>query len=240
LAAVLGGTVPNPGFAGRPLITEDAETIEKGSTKIEIAFDYAREDNGDKYYVPFLQVAFGLVERLEIAVGIPYIFLDPQEGGKADGLGDLFAYLKYRVWGEGDLCPALALKPTLKIPIADENKGLGSGKTDFGFTAAFSKAFGGLNLNFDATYLAFGEKEVIDQLALGLSGEFEVAKGFNLVGEIRCRNNFNSNRKDDPVAFMAGFQLDAPGAVFDAGVALGLNSAAPDYFFTVGVTLLFK
>jgi len=240
VAVVLGVGVPDLGFAGRPLITEDAETIAKGSTKIEMAFDYAREDNGDKEYFPFLQVAYGLADRLEIALGMPYIFLDPKEGGKVDGIGDLYAYLKFRVWGEGDLYPALALKPIVKIPIADEKKGLGSGKTDFGLAAAFSKSFRRLNLNFDATYIAFGEKNVIDQLALGLSGELEVAKGFNLVSEIRCRNNFNSNRKDDPVALLAGFQVDALGAVFDAGVAFGLNTAAPDYFLTAGVTLIFK
>ena len=45
--------LPGWGFAARPLFTEDAETIEKGSAKIEIAFDHARDENRDKYYLPF-------------------------------------------------------------------------------------------------------------------------------------------------------------------------------------------
>ena len=61
-----------------------------------------------------------------------------------------------------------------------------------------------------------------------------------MVSEIRYGNNFNSSRKDDPATVMAGFQADVAGAVFDAGVTLGLNNAAADYLFTVGVTLKFK
>jgi hypothetical protein len=39
---------------------------------------------------------------------------------------------------------------------------------------------------------------------------------------------------------MAGFQAEIAGAVFDAGLTIGLNRAAPDYYLTVGVTLKFK
>jgi hypothetical protein len=240
VAMVLGGLAPKFALAARPLITEDADTLGKGSAKIEAGLDYARDNNGDKYFFSSLQLAYGLRDRLEIAATLPYFFLYPKEGARVDGVGDLYAYLRYRVWEEKGFYPALALKPILKIPIADENKGLGSGKTDFGFNAAFSKSFSGFNLNFDATYVFYGEKNVTDQLLLGLAGEFEIAKGFNLVSEIRYGNNFNSGRKDDAATLMVGFQAEALGAVFDAGVAFGLNSAAPDYVLTAGVTLKFK
>ena len=236
----LGWMAPNGGHAGRPLLTEDAGTAEKGAMEIELAFDQARDDNRDKYYVPSLQIAYGLTERVEVAAGLPYIFLDSREGGKADGVGDMYAYLKYRVWGEQNLFPALTLKPFLKLPTASERKGLGSGKTDFGLTAVFSKSFVGFNLHVDGTYTVIGEKDVTDPFSLGLAGEFEITEGFNLVGEIRYGNNSNSSRKDDPATFLAGFQTEIAGAIFDAGVTLGLNSAAADYLFTVGVTFKFK
>jgi hypothetical protein len=239
VAVSLAG-LPNWSFAARPLATEDAGTAEKGAVEIELAFDHARDDNRDKFYAPSLQVAYGLTERIEIAAGLPYLFFDPQDGGRADGVGDLYAYLKYRVWGERDLYPALTLKPFLKVPTADEDKGLGSGKTDFGLTAAFSESFTGFNLHLDGTYVFCGEKDVTDQLSLGLAGEFEIVKGFNFVSEVRYGNNFNSSRKDDPATLMGGIQAEFAGAVFDAGLTLGLNRAAPDYLVTVGVTLKFK
>jgi len=231
---------PGRCFAGRPLLTEDAGTVEKGAVEIELAFDQTRNDNRDKYYVPSFQIAYGLTERVEIAAGLPYIFLDPKEGGKVDGLGDLYAYLKYRVWGEREIYPALTLKPFLKVPTASEGKGLGSGEPDFGLTAAFSESFVGFSLHLDVTYTGFGEKNVTDQCGVGLAGEFEITKGFSFVSEVRYANNLNSSRKDDPATVMAGFQAEAAGAVFDAGLTLGLNNAAADYLFTVGVTVKFK
>lgn len=240
VAVALGGMAPSLGFADRPLITEDAGTAEKGTFEIEIAFDFAREDNRDNFYIPSFQIVYGLTESLEIAAGFSYIFLDREEGGNDDGVGDLYAILKYRTWEEGANYPAMALKPFLKVPTASEVKGLGSRKTDFGLTAAFSKSFEGFNLHLDGTYLVLGEKDVTDRFFLGAAGEFEIVKGFNLVSEIRYGNNFNSTSKDDPATLMAGFQAEMGGAVFDAGATLGLNSAAPDYLLTVGVTLKFK
>jgi hypothetical protein len=232
--------VPSGSFAARPLITEDAGTVEKGAVEVELAFDHSRDDNRDKYSVPSLQFAYGLTERLEIAAGVPYVFLDPQEGEKEEGIGDVYAYLKYRVWGEKEIAPALTVKPFLKLPTASESKGLGSGEADLGLTAAFSKAFVGFNLHADATYTILGEKDVTDQFSLGLAGEFEISKGLNFVSEIRYGNNFNTSHKDDPATLMAGFQADIAGAIFDAGFKLGLNSAAADYLISVGVTLKFK
>ena len=55
---------PGWSFAGRPLLTEDAGTVEKGAVEIELAFDQARNDNRDKYYVPSFQIAYGLTERV--------------------------------------------------------------------------------------------------------------------------------------------------------------------------------
>jgi len=219
LALVLAA--PGGSFAGRPLLTEDAGTVERGAVELELAFDQARDDNRDKYYIPSLQVAYGLTERIEIAAGLPYIFLDPKGGEKEEGVGDLYAYLKYRVWGERDLYPALTLKPFLKLPTASESKGLGSGEPDLGLTAAFSESFAGFNLHLDATYTILGEEGVTDPLSLGLAGEFEITKGLNFVSEIRCANNFNSKHKDDPATVMAGFQAEIAGAIFDAGLTLG-------------------
>jgi hypothetical protein len=55
--------LPGWGFAARPLFTEDAETLEKGSAKIEMGFDHARGNSGDKFNASSLQVAYGLSDK---------------------------------------------------------------------------------------------------------------------------------------------------------------------------------
>jgi len=236
----LGALDPLPALAGRPLVTEDAGTIEKGFFGWQLSLDYSRESNHDKNYIPAAQLAYGLTERAEVAVTGSYIFRDIHEGGREDGWGDMVAYLKYRVWEEGKDYPAFTLKPSLKIPTASEDKGLGSGKADYGLTAVFSKAFGGGALHFNIGYTLIGKKEATDELNLGLAGEYGLRKWLVGVSEIRYTQNFNSDSNDDPASFLIGLQVSAGKTVWDAGLSLGLNKAAPDYAFTIGVTIKFR
>jgi len=53
LLYALGLFSPAPLFAARPLLTEDTETVEKGSFEMELGFDFLREDNRDKYYLSY-------------------------------------------------------------------------------------------------------------------------------------------------------------------------------------------
>lgn len=227
-------------YAGRPLFTEDTGTAEKRTFELELALDYLRDDNRDKYFTPIAQLAYGLTERIEIAASVAYIFWDIHDGDREDGWGDINVYFKYRVWDEGKFHPAFAFKPLIKIPTANENKDLGSGKTDYGLTAVFSKSLGSWNIHFDALYLFIGEDHETDVLDAGLAAEYEIKKGLLAVGEIRYANNLNSDDKDDPTFVLFGFQSQAGSAIFDGGMIIGLNNAAPDYGFTLGVTLQFK
>ena len=239
LAMILWAITLSPALAGRPLITEDAGTAEKAFFELELAVDYGRDHNGDKSVTPSAQLAYGLNERAEVAIAGGYIFKKMADNGWEDGPGDLNAYLKYRLLGEGEYYPALALKPWVKFPTADEDKGLGSGKTDLGLTAVMSKSFTGFNLHLNAGYTLIGAKDATDEMNLALAGEYEVTKGLISVAEIRYNQNFNSDRKDDPANFLAGVQVAVGKAQFDAGLAIGLNRAAPDYVLTAGVTIKF-
>ncbi|MBI5968395.1 MAG: hypothetical protein HY882_11140 [Deltaproteobacteria bacterium] len=227
-------------FAARPLITEDTGTAEKGSFELELAFDYLRDCNDDKFYIPSAQLAYGLTERAEIAANIGYILKDVHEGERVDGWSDLIAYLKYRLWGEGKYYPALAIKPLVKFPTADWKKDIGSGKTDYGLSLVFGKSFARLHLHFEALYFYVGERDKTDVLITGLCGDYEIMKGLLAVGEVRYFRNFNSISTDDPALMLLGLQAGSGKVVFDAGFIIGLNSAAPDYGFTIGLTLKFK
>jgi len=227
-------------WGGRPLVTEDAGTVDKGAYEVELAFDYSQDNNKDKNYLPSFQLAYGLSERTELALSGGYIFKDLHDNGREDGWSDMVAYLKYRVWGEGDWYPAFTIKPHLKIPTADVDRGLGSGKVDYGLTAVFSQSIGGIDWHFNAGYTLIGEKHATDQLNLGLAGELEITKGIVAVSELQYTQNFNSNEKDDPASFLLGIQAEVGKVIMDAGFTIGLNGAAPDYTLTVGITVKFQ
>ena len=228
-----------PLFAARPLFTEDTETVEKGSFEMELGFDYYREDNRDKNYLPFVQLKYGPIEKMEIGSTIGYLWNDVHEGGRLDGWTDLFVYLKYRLWEEGEYYPAFALKPLVKLPTQTWREHTESRRADYALGAIFDKSLGKATFHFDLFYYLIGDPGETDVLHTGLGAEYEILKGWSAVGEVRHLNNFNTNRKDDPLFLNFGLKKEMGGAVLDAAVNVGLNNAAPDYGFTVGVTLKF-
>ena len=229
-----------PLFAARPLSTEDADTVEKGSLELELAFDYYRHDNQNKDYFPSAQLKYGPLNRMEIGASIGYIHRDLHLEDRIDSWSDLIFYLKYQILQEGNYYPAFTLKPLVKFPTASWRKGMGSGKTDYALGAIFSKSFHNLKLHFDTLYFFIGEEGKTDILSTGPALEYEFAKGWTAVGEVRYLDNFNTDRKDDPLFLNFGLKKEVGWAVLDAAVNVGLNNAAPDYGFSVGVTIPFK
>jgi len=232
---------PVPLFAARPLFTEDTEPLEKGTFEMELGFDYLREGNRDKDYHPSVQLKYGPLEKMEIGAAIGYLFNDVHEGGRLDGWTDLFAYLKYRLWEEGESYPALALKPLVKLPTQTWKENTESRRADYALGAIFDKSFGkAVTLYFDLFYNRIGDPNKTDFLNTGMAAEYRFLEGWSAVGEVRYSDNFNSDRKDDPLFLNFGAKKDVGRAVLDAAVIVGLNNAAPDYGFTVGVTIPFK
>jgi len=232
--------VPPSLFAARPLFTEETDTVEKGSFEIELGFDYLREDSRDKDYLPSVQLKYGPLEKMEIGGTIGYLWRDVQEGGSLDGWTDLFAYLKYRLWEEGEYYPAFALKPLLKLPTQTWREHTKSRRVDYALGAVFQKSFGKVILYLDLFYYLIEDPGQTDVLNSGMAGEYKFLEGWSAVGEVRYLDNFNSAQKDDPLFLNFGLKKEMGRLVFDAAVNVGLNSAAPDYGFTVGVTIPFK
>lgn len=229
-------------FAARPLTTDDAWTVEKGQFQIEAGFDAARQDNHDREVSPSVTLTYGLFDQLDLGVGGGYLFFDPKEGQREDGLADTEVKLKYRPLDEKDWRPAAAITGTLKIPTASKSKGLGSNQTDFGINTIITKSFGkrlALHLNIGYTFI--GEDRVENEFNYSMAAQFVITDQWAFVGEIIGINNFNGRKADDPLSGLLGtYYLITEKLIWDAGIEIGMNKAAPDFRFTTGLTWLFK
>jgi hypothetical protein len=228
--------------AGRPLSTDDAFTVEKGKFQIEMGFDVTRQDNHDREISPSMTLSYGLLERMDLGIGSGYLFLHPKEGKNENGLGDTELKLKYRLLDEKDWIPAFALSGKLKIPTASKSKGLGSGREDFGINAIATKNLGKrFLLHFNLGYTFIGENHVDNELNYSLGCQFILTEKWALVGEIVRVNNLNGQTNDDPFSGLFGtYYLITDNIVWDGGVEIGMNRAAPDFRITAGLTFLFK
>jgi hypothetical protein len=225
-----------------PLTTDDAWTVEKGEFQVETGFDGARQDNHDREFSPSLTLSYGLLERMDIGIGSSYLFVDPKEGKNENGIGDTELKLKYRLFDEKDWIPAFAITGNLKIPTASESKGIGSGKIDFGINTIATKNLSKrwvVHLNMGYTFI--GEHGVNNEFNYSAATQFILSDKWALVGEVVGVNNFNGGKRDDPISCLLGtYYLISDNIVWDSGVELGMNKAAPDFRFTTGLTLLFK
>ena len=229
-------------FAARPLTTDDTGTVEKGKFQLEPGFDFTRQDNHDRELNPSMTLTYGLFERMDVGIGSGYLFVHPAEGKKENGLADTELKVKYRLMDEKDWIPSFAVTGELKIPTASESKGLGSGKTDFGINAIFTK-----NLSkrwvfhINAGYTFIGEHGANNESNYSVAGGFIVSDKWALVGEIVGVNNFNGRKGDDPFSGLLGtYYLITDSIIWDGGVEIGMNKAAPDFRLTTGLTILFK
>jgi len=230
-------------FAARPLTTDDAGTVEKGTFQVEGGFDFVRQDNHDKEYFPSLTLTYGLFEGMDIGIGSAYLFVNPVEGKKMNGFSDTPLKVKYRFLDQKDWMPSFAASGTLKIPTASESKGLGSGKVDFNINTIFQWNLSERwQLYANLGYTFIGEHQVKNEFNYSIAGQLVLSDKWALVGEVFGLNNFNGNKHDDPISGLVGIQyiLFTDKLVLDAGVEIGMNKAAPDFRFTTGVTFFFK
>ncbi len=227
-------------FSGRPLSTDDAWTVEKGKFQLETGFDMARQRNHDKEYGPSLTLTYGLLDRLDFGIGSEYLFVRPKNGENERGFGDTELKAKYRVLDEKEIFPAVSVAGKFKAPIASQTKGLGNGEFGLGVNIIATKNISKrLVLHANVGYTFTGEEGAKNEINYALGSQFLLTDKWALVGEIVGTNNLNG-KKDDPLSALFGTYYEVKkNVVLDAGVGVGMNSAAPDYRISAGVTFLF-
>lgn len=228
-------------FAARPLSTDDAGTVEKGHLEVESGFEYA-DDTDDEYNLAVC-LKYGLGERWDLGVEIPYQFLEISEDDDVDGWGDIVFSSKYHFLDETESLPAGALSFSIKTETGDDDKGLGSGAIDYAINAILSKELekvtGHLNLGYTYTGAPEGE-ESDDLFTYALAIEFPLNDSLNLVAELTAETNFEGDFDSNPFAALVGFNYAFSESItFDLGMGWGISEASADYLVTTGLTLSF-
>ncbi|MBI4712942.1 MAG: transporter [Planctomycetes bacterium] len=186
---------------------------------------------------------YGMTANWDIGIEIPYVYSNPANDVVENGLGDVVLKSKYRIMEETASRPAFLLKPTLKLPSGNEDKGLGSGKPDTGLLAVFTKGFGGLTGHFNAGYYAADLTK--DDVWKGTSGILAsgalipLDKRFTLATELIYEPTFNSDASDNSFDNLTGIIWTVnERTTYDFGVRFDIEDAA-EYQLIVGVSIGF-
>jgi hypothetical protein len=159
------------------------------------------------------------------------------------GLGDIILRGRYYAVEEQEYLPLIALTARIKVPTADEGKGLGTGALDHGYGVEMSKRLGEKWIGFfDGGYNFIGDpdgRELQNQYWFDVGGGHYLSRNF-LVSvyyeEYRSLVASNVNIRD---VFFAFNYRASDAWRFNGGVTVGLSNGAPDYGVSLGTSYRF-
>jgi hypothetical protein len=216
---------------------------------------YGTNQKTDLFYWPVTLKRY--FSEGDVALTVPYIDLNTEggqtvvdgtvvqgHGSGGSGLGDVLLKGRYNWIEQTDQLPFVDLVARLKLPTADENKGLGTGEADFGVGAELARRFLKDNMWFgDLSYTFIGDPPDIDYdnrvaVELGLGHDFLP----DLMGCVfyDYRSAISDGSEDaHSVSFLANYRVSKQVRTY-AMIDLGLSDGAPDYGATVGASYRFR
>lgn len=118
-----------PAQAGPPFITDDPGTAERGSFEFRIGAGYEAAKGDDALTAPELELAYGLTERIELAIGTEIGHALRQGAADSTGFGDLALGAKIRLIDQAQGAPfSLTTAPSISAPTGSESKGFSDGE----------------------------------------------------------------------------------------------------------------
>jgi Putative MetA-pathway of phenol degradation len=235
-------------YAARPLVTDDAEPLERGRLKVEWGIELETSVTSYSLTTPFAFGA-GLTDWLEVAIKPSVLYVHDQEASprRAGGVGDLVLQAKARLpFRPLDL--DLTLVPSLKLPTADKDRGLGTGEVDFGGIVVLTKAFSeARKLHFNVGYTATGkvpEVKLKDVLFIGLAGETTIPglaeERLQFVAEVFGTSKEEEDGRGDIQGRLGLRYLAVEDLVLDAAIGRSFTARPQvEFFATVGLTWTF-
>jgi hypothetical protein len=266
--ATLVWTVSVASAQQRPLVTEDPETIGAGRILIEGGLDYERDVylplsglSGHLLSVPTLGVSIGVssiaeiqldggvYQQLEITdqTDAPLTPLLEISGTRTTSVRDALIGTKVRLMSETAGRPALGLRFATRLPNASNESGLGRDTTDFTAALLVGKTVQSVRLVGNVGVLILEDPteaaQQDDLLTFGLSFARALAEGFEVVGELNGRANFDETPAigaEDRGLGRLGARYTKGSVRVDGAVQLGLTPRDPQWGFTTGLTWVFN
>jgi hypothetical protein len=225
----------------RPDVTNGTHIVDVGVLQIEIGGVYTRYDSTSRAGGSPITARLGLTDWCEARIGTDGWLIQNDGTRSVSGIGNLQVGAKLRLWpGEGSI-PVIAILPTVDVPTASVDKGLGSGIADY-LLAFLTGADLGRHAHIDMNY---GIGALGDHTTGGHFTQHLVSVSFSAVSDNwnpyveAFRVSRQNTGGGSVVALDAGaiYELRARFAL-DGGVEVGLTHDAPTLSAFGGVSVI--
>lgn len=226
----------------RPDITNGTHIVDTGILQLEVGGLYTHAvPNAHAFGTP-LTARVGVTDWLEARIGADGLLLQSDATGHASGIGNLQLGAKLRLWADPGGIPVLSVLPTVNVPTASADKGLGSGSADYTLAVLTGTDVGRhahVDLNYGIGAIGSGGTSPrFVQHLLSVSTSAAVSDNWNPYVEV-----FWFSRQDagggavTAVDTGAIYEIGERYAV-DGGVQIGVTSDAPRFAAFGGVSII--
>lgn len=231
-------------MAGRPLAMDDADPVAPGEFEIELGGVYEYNSDCKHWNFP-VALTYGIFSSVEVSVelgGQTEKRTELLEDGSSEhstretDINDLTLGAKWQFLESCPLGARHAIMLSLKIPAADDDKGFGSGKTDYDATWGISRSIGekaGIHLNLGYSWIGGPDNDI---LHYGLALDYQIIDSVQWVGEMFAEQETSSG-SDTVVQYNTGFRWNPmESLMLDIAGGSKIAGDAPDLVLTAGLT----
>lgn len=251
LAIMMTTMLPCIAFGAHPLITDDTGTQGKGKFQIEVNGQYDSDKetiDGVSIKSPggdvVMTLSYGVTDSADIVLNLPYVWSSEKEDGVTvydeKGFSDMSFEVKWRFLEKNGF--SFGIKPGVSFPTANDEKGLGRGKTGYHLFLIGTKEAVPWAFHANLGYIRHENKADEDKNLwhASFATTCEIVKNLKLVGNIGMEKNPDRAAHNDPVFLIAGAIYSISDDFdIDAGVKYGLTSTETDLSLMVGMAIRF-
>lgn len=204
--------------------------------------DFGTPTRSNLYY---LAPALGYVApRYDVSVTVPYLSLTNETGTVStteSGIGDIILRGGRVLVPEGESGLSLYGSLAVKLPTADENRGLGAGETDYGAFFSLHQRLEKIKLSFMGGYIKVGDTPSFNYNDIYLYG-IGASKAFgrsDLYASLEGRRSTVPGA-DNPLELNFGFfHLLSKDYSLKGNTFFGLTDGSPDFGIDFGIVRWF-
>ncbi len=224
--------------SGRPVRIEDAYPVERHAFELQVAPLRLERSDGGAYHWEFKpELAYGILPRTHVEIGLPLSFRDREDGDSEFGVGGIDVSALYNLNIETAGLPAFALAGSVLVPV-------GSAAPDGVYpsvTAIATRTFRPARIHLNAQYTLGSEPEALDDVgdASRWMAGIAVDRAFPLRASLLIADIYVEQplRRGEETRWTveagARYQLD-PYFALDAGVGRRLTGDDRAWFVTFG------
>jgi len=225
----------------RPDVTNGTHIVDIGLLQVEIGGLYTHAGVDQQAFGSPFTARLGLLPWLEARIGTDGFLSQSDPLGSVTGLGNLQLGAKMRLWANPGGVPVLSILPTVNVPTANADKGLGSGDADYTLavlTGTDIGSHGHVDVNYGIGAIGAGGGAHFTQHLVSLSASLAASDKWNPYVE-----TFWLSRQEAGGGAITAFDLGAIyelGSRFavDGGIQIGVSGSAPDLAAFAGLSII--